>query len=312
MAEPIRLKLRPGQSTRSGLLSGVLGPFVVLIDFFGNPFMALSHRVCRLLLSLTTFLLCIALSESHLTAQQTPVLAEQPSSQTQTQQSEQPQQPGQLPPKEEPGVKAPGKTAQGEDKRAYGVLPNYRTAELSASTTPLTPKQKLRIAAKDSFDYPLILLGAAYAGLYQLEDTHPQFGQGMAGYARRFGTSYADQAIGNLLTEGVMAIAFREDPRYFRLAEGTKTHRTLYALSRIFVTKTDAGNSSFNFAEVVGNGMAAGIGLSYYEDNRNVGDYMQNWGVALATDASSQVLKEFWPDVKRWWYGRHHKGEQTP
>ena len=274
--------------------------------------MALSHRVRKLSLSCTTFLLCVAFTASQLIAQQTATPPEQPSSQTQTQQNEQPPQPGQLPPKEEPGVKAPGKTAQGEDKRAYGVLPNYRTAEMSASTTPLTPKQKLRIATKDSFDYPLVLLGAAYAGFYQLQNTHPQFGQGLKGYASRFGTSYADQAIGNMLTEGFMPIVFREDPRYFRLADGTKTHRTLYALSRIFVTRTDAGNTSFNFAEVIGNGMGAGIGLAYYSDDRNVGDYMQNWGIALGTDAGSQVLKEFWPDVKRWWYARHHKGEPTP
>ena len=309
--EPISLEPRPEQSTRSRLLARAWRPFVLLIDFSGNPFMALPCRVRNLSLTFTTFLLCVGLNASRLTAQQTATAPEQSSSQTQTQKSEQSPQPAQLPPKEQPGVKAPGKTPQGEDKRAYGVLPNYRTAEMSESTTPLTSKQKLRIAAKDSFDYPLVLLGAAYAGLYQLENTHPSFGQGMAGYARRLGTSYGDQAIGNLFSEGFMPIVFREDPRYFRLAEGTKTHRTFYALSRIFVTKTDAGNPSFNYSEVVGNGISTGIGLSYYPDARNVSSYMQNWGIALATDASSQVLKEFWPDVKRWWYGRRHKGEPT-
>ena len=215
-------------------------------------------------------------------------------------------EPGQLPPSQQPGVLAPGKTAQGEDKRIFGVLPNYRTAEKSAEYQPISAKRKLIIATKDSFDYPLVLLAAGYAGLYQLDDNHPQFGQGMKGYAKRLGTGYADQVIGNYLTEGFMPILLHEDPRYFRLGEGTRTHRTLYALSRIFVTRTDAGGTTFNFAEVAGNGIAAGIGLSYYSDDRNVGDFMQNWGVALATDATSQVLKEFWPDVKRWWYNKHH------
>lgn len=223
-----------------------------------------------------------------------------------------PTQSSQLPPKEEPGVKAPGKTQQGEDKYILGVLPNYRTAEMSAETHPLTPKQKLQIATKDSFAYPLVLLSAALAGIYQIENEHPEFGQGVTGYARRLGTTYSDQAIGNMMTEGFMPIVFREDPRYFRLAQGTTMHRTWYALTRIFVTRTDAGRTSFNYAEVTGNGIAAGIGLSYYPDYRNVPDFMQNWGVALATDAGSQVLKEFWPDAKRWWYLRHHKGGQNP
>jgi hypothetical protein len=85
----------------------------------------------------------------------------------------------------------------------------------------------------------------------------------------------------------------------------------MYALSRIFVTHTDSGQPTFNYAEVIGNGIASGIGLSYYPDNRNVADYMQNWGIQLATDATSQVVKEFWPDIKRWWYVRHHAGTRA-
>jgi hypothetical protein len=192
------------------------------------------------------------------------------------------------------------------DKRVFGVLPNYRTANLTADYHPITPKQKMTIALKDSFDYPLIGLGAAYAGLYQLEDSHPQFDQGVKGYLRRFATSYSDQVIGNMFTEGFLPVAFHEDPRYFRLGEGKKWHRTEYALTRIFVTRTDSGAKIFNFAEVVGNGTATLIGWSYYTDTRNAPDYFQAFGTQLATDAFSQVLKEFWPDIKRH-YSRHHK-----
>lgn len=227
-----------------------------------------------------------------------------------------PPQPGQvqqtapLPPKEQPGVLAPGKTPEGEDKRVLGVLPNYRTAEMSAIGHPLTAEQKLKVALKDSFDYPLIFVGAGYAGLYQLENSHPEFGQGFKGYLRRFGTSYCDQVNGNMMTEGIMPILLREDPRYFRMAEGSVGKRTWYALTRIFVAHTDSGAQTFNFSEILGNGVAAGIGLSYYPDNRNFPDYLQNWGIQLGTDAGSQVLKEFWPDIKRWWYVRHHKAVQ--
>ncbi len=111
------------------------------------------------------------------------------------------------------------------------MLPNYRTAEMSADVQPLTVKQKLRIATKDSFDYPLIFIGAAYAGLYQMENNHPEFGQGMKGYADRFGTSYADQVIGNFMTEGFMPILLHEDPRYFRKCRRHEKSRTWYALT---------------------------------------------------------------------------------
>jgi len=221
-------------------------------------------------------------------------------------QAQEPQQPGQLPPSEEPGVQAPGKTREGEDKRVFGVLPNYRTAEMSAVGEPLTPKQKIRIAVKDSFDYPLVGFSAALAGLYQLANSHPEFGQGAKGYFSRLGTSYADQFSGNILAEGLLPIAFHEDPRYFRMSSGSKKARLLYSMTRVFITRADSGARSFNFSEVLGNGIATGIGLSYYPESRDFGDYFQNLGIQIGADALSQIGKEFWPDIKRWHYNRRH------
>jgi len=189
--------------------------------------------------------------------------------------------------------------ATNEDKRVLGVIPNYRTAESTTDYHPISAKYKLTIAAKDSFDYPLGGLGATFAGLYQLENSHPQFGQGTVGYFRRLGTSYADQAIGNMLAEGFLPALLKEDPRYFRMAEGTKKARAFYALSRIFVTKKDTGTRSFNYSEVVGNGVASAIGLSYYSDSRDLRDFSENWATQLAADAAVQVVREFWPDIKR-------------
>jgi hypothetical protein len=219
-------------------------------------------------------------------------------------------QPGQIAQQPPPNNGPEGQEQLPPDKRVFGVLPNYRTADANVPFAPLTPQQKMTIAAKDSFDYPLIGLGAIYAGLYQLTDSHPQFGQGVKGYFHRFGTSYADQAIGNLLAEGILPSAFKEDPRYFRLGKisgKSVKGRVWYAATRIFVTRTDSGARSVNFAELVGTATAAGIGLSYYSDSRNVGDYFQNAGTGLATDAFSQVLKELWPDVKQWYHNRHHE-----
>ena len=191
------------------------------------------------------------------------------------------------------------------DKRILGVLPNYRTANESAVYTPITVKQKFTIASKDSFDYPLIMLGAAIAGLGQWGNDNPSFGQGAAGFARRFGTSYADQAIGNIMTEGLFPSFLREDPRYFRRGTGSKWSRTFYAATRVFVTHTDTGSLRFNYSEVLGNAAAVAISNSYYPDNRNVSSNVEKLGQQIGVDAISQVLKEFWPDVKRRLFQRH-------
>ena len=108
-----------------------------------------------------------------------------------------------------------------EDKRIFGVLPNYRTAEASIPFAPLTARQKYTIAFKDSFDWPGYPTSALFATLYQLEDQNPSSGQGMSGYAQRFAAAYGDQMIGNMMTEAIVPSLLHEDLRYFRLGEGS-------------------------------------------------------------------------------------------
>src|SRR5690348_5545412 len=201
----------------------------------------------------------------------------------------------------EPLVQAP------QDKRIFGVLPNNRTTENSLPFHSITAKQKMTIAYKDSFDWPVYPTAALFASLYQLENQNPSFGQGMAGYAKRFGTAYGDQMFGNMMTEGVIPAVFHQDPRYFRLGDGTKKSRAWYALTRIVVARMDSGRNSFNFSEWGGNAAAAAISNAYYPDSRNWNDNRQKLFIACATDSFSNVLKEFWPDVKRKLH--HHRNE---
>jgi hypothetical protein len=203
------------------------------------------------------------------------------------------------PPPASTGEVKPAQLQQPPDKRVFGVLPNYRTANETAVYSPITAKQKFIIGAKDSFDYPLLLLAGAFAGLGQWTNENPSFGQGMAGYGRRLGTAYADQAIGNMMTESIYPSLLREDPRYFRRGTGPKWGRTWYALTRVMVTRTDSGRTRFNFSEWVGNATGTAISNSYYPDNRNVGANVAKLCEQVGTDAVSQVLKEFWPDIKR-------------
>jgi hypothetical protein len=186
-----------------------------------------------------------------------------------------------------------------EDKRIFGVLPNNRTTEASIPFHAITAKQKMTIAFKDSFDWPVYPTAAAFALLYQLEDQNPSFGQGMKGYSKRFATAYGDQMIGNMMTEGIVPSLLHEDPRYFRLGEGSKKSRLWYSLTRIVVTRTDSGHNTFNFAEWGGNAATVAISNAYYPDTRNANDAAQKLMIQCATDAFSNVLKEFWPDIKK-------------
>ena len=193
------------------------------------------------------------------------------------------------------------------EKRAFGIFPNYRSADASSPFQPISNREKMAIAVKGSFDWPQLFVAAGYAGLGQITNRNPSLGQGTKGYASRYLRIYTDLAVGNLLTEGIMPSFLHEDPRYFRRGTGSLWRRTGYATSRIFLTRTNNGGTRFNFSEVVGNSITVGISNAYYPDTRTVNSNVGKLTAQLATDAFSNVLKEFWPDVKR----RLHRGHQT-
>ena len=217
----------------------------------------------------------------------------------------------QNPPAPAPASPAPQKPVQpGElpiDKRIFGVLSNYRTANESASYSPISSRRKLWIATKDSTDGPIFLNALVLASIAQGDGSHPAFGQGTIGFGHRYLTGLGDQVIGNYLTEGIFPVLLHEDPRYFRRGHGLKWGRTWYAASRIFVTKNDSGRTMFNFSEFLGNATAAGIGNAYYPGERTLLDNVQRFWTQLATDSISQILKEFWPDIKRHYREKHQR-----
>jgi hypothetical protein len=202
---------------------------------------------------------------------------------------------------DQPTENAPVTEAPAPTARVLGVLPNFRTVEDTGVYQPITAHQKFVIATKDTLDYPLMIVGLGFAGLTQLTNEHPDFGQGTKGFAHRWATAYADQFVGNYMTEGILPMLFRQDPRYFRrgAGHGGVLSRTAYAASRIVITRNDSGRHAFNFSEVLGNGISAAVGNAYYPAERTAGDNLSRLSTQLATDAFSQILKEFWPDVKR-------------
>ena len=132
------------------------------------------------------------------------------------------------------------------------------------------------------------------------ENTEPSYGQGLKGYAKRYGTSYADAGIATTMTTSVFPSLLRQDPRYFQLGKGSILHRSLYSLSRIFVTRGDSGNRQFNASEILGNLGAAGISNAYHpKDDRSIGNTLSVWGTDIMWDTTGNVAKEFWPDIRR-------------
>jgi hypothetical protein len=185
-----------------------------------------------------------------------------------------------------------------EPHRLLGIVPNYRTTPTLQDFQPIGPKEKFKIAEQDAFDRGTVILAGMFAGLGQVTNANPSFGQGGAGFGRYFGTAYADFAIGDFMTEGVFPSILHQDPRYFRMGSG-RWKRLGYAVGQIFWTHTDTGKGQFNYSEILGNSAAVAIGVGYYHDNRNATEALSRLGSQLGVDMASNILKEFWPEISR-------------
>jgi hypothetical protein len=188
-----------------------------------------------------------------------------------------------------------------KDDRVFGVMPNFSTVENQHEFGPISVKGKFKLASQSSFDpYTFAFVGFE-ALISQAQDSEPAYKQGLIGYAKRYGTSYGDAVIGTFMTTAVAPSLFREDPRYFQLGTGTAFHRAVYSASRILITRKDSGGEQFNYAEITGNLVAAGISNIYHPDQeRTLPNTLSVWGTDIMWDAVANELKEFWPDI-------HHK-----
>lgn len=187
-----------------------------------------------------------------------------------------------------------------QNRRLFWVLPNYTTVEQRDQFTPLSAGTKFKLSAKTMTDPVTVSFIGAVALLGQARNSDPTYGQGFQGYDKRFATFYADTGIGTLMTTSVFPTMLRQDPRYFQLGKGSKWHRALYAASRIFIAPSDRGELQFNYSEIVGNAVAAGISNSYHpQSQRTLGNTVSVWGTDTMLNMMCNVAKEFWPDIRR-------------
>jgi hypothetical protein len=184
-----------------------------------------------------------------------------------------------------------------EKQRVLGVIPAFNSV-YEGTVPPLTPKQKFYLMYKSTTDAYVFAFAALTAGIGQAQNSHAGYGQGVEGYAKRFGANYVDTADGNFWGNAVLPIVLHEDPRYFRLGHGTYLHRALYSMSTTVWCKRDNGTAGPNYANVLGNFIAGGISNLYYPAaDRGVEQTVQSALTVTAEGMIGAALIEFWPDI---------------
>jgi hypothetical protein len=204
-------------------------------------------------------------------------------------------------------VTSPSTDDTGNKDRILGVIPNYLTVENpEQKVAPLSVKEKFRLFAKETFDPFTVASAAAGAALSQVDNDNPKYGEGSGPYAERFAAAVADITTQNFFQDAVLASLLHEDPRYFRKGpEFGIWYRVGYALSRVVVTRTDAGRDRFNFSGMLGMGMGIALSNAYYPDSSvSASEVGYRFGTSMVASALSNLLPEFWPDVHEKFFHR--------
>lgn len=203
------------------------------------------------------------------------------------------------------GTQAQSSTAETESEirkreqsqRMLGVVPMFAVTSRH-DAPPLKPNEKFHLMLKSMTDPFAFIAAGLQAGISQAENQFPAYGQGGEGYAKRYGAAFTDSATSNFFSNFVYPVIFKEDPRYFRLGEGTIKRRIGYALEQEVVAHKDTGGRTFHFANVLGAFTSGGISNAYYPpEDRGFGLTMSRSAIALGYGSLGNLLLEFWPDV---------------
>lgn len=185
--------------------------------------------------------------------------------------------------------------------RLFYALPNFLTVQNSGNIPPLSAKQKFAVVTRSAFDYVEYPWYGALAGISQAENSEPSYGQGTEGYAKRYGTEFADGTIENFWTSAIIPCVLHQDPRFYQMPSGSFSHRATYAASRIVVTRGDSGHHEFNISEIFGSLIAATISTYSYHprSERTISNASSVWGSQVGYDTITIEVKEFWPDIQK-------------
>ena len=199
-----------------------------------------------------------------------------------------------------PQQQAPQQSDTSHD-RLFWALPNFLTVENAENVPPLTAGQKFKLVARGIYDPMEFVLVGFVAGLGQASDSDPSYGQGAQGYAKRYGTAYGDNAIENFMAYAVFPSVLHQDPRYYQMGQGGFRKRAVHAISRVVLTRSDSGQTQFNYSEILGAGSAAAISTYAYhpQSERSFGNVATVWGTQMGWDVATYLVKEFWPDLRK-------------
>jgi len=179
---------------------------------------------------------------------------------------------------------------------AQAPVPLAGTAQ---APVPLDLNGKLRFHAEQTYGPWAIAGSAAYDGILQAIDTPEEWGQGAAGYGKRFASTLAGAGIHGALAFGLDS-ALHQDPRYYPSHSTGFWRRTGHAFRGTMLTRKDQGGETLSTWRLGSAYGAAYLSNQWYPRRLNTVrlGFLQG-SLTLGFDLARNLASEFRQDIKR-------------
>jgi hypothetical protein len=183
----------------------------------------------------------------------------------------------------------------------FPIPPARRYAQViepGQATQPFSAPEKL-VFSFTEVARPITLLPALYsAGYEQIFETDPQYGHDLGAFGEKFGSAMLRRGSVKIISDGLLAGAFHQDPRYYRIANGSILHRGVLSARQAVIRRSDDGVNQFNYSGIIGRAVAAALVVTYYPEPSVTARVVGNtFWTSIATDAGGNLLVEFIPSL---------------
>ena len=189
---------------------------------------------------------------------------------------------------------APPAPPQAPMAKRYDVIiqPHWKAQHLNGG-------DKIVLSLKDSYSPENFLAILFSAGYEQVTNGQPNYGTDKGAFGERLGAAGIRETSQGILSEGVFAAVFHEDPRYYRLGPDVNfVHRVIYSITRPIITRTDGGHNTFNAALISGYAATTAMSYAYYPPiNQNAKDMASAFGGSIGGAAVGFFFNEFADDL---------------
>jgi len=184
--------------------------------------------------------------------------------------------------------------ADGVDKENFNTTPTA-----GAGDGPLTTEQKFSVFGHRMISPIGFAKSAFNTSINQAQNSPEEWGQGVEGFAKRYGNKVANRTVENGIGF-LVSVPLRQDPRYFRSGETGIWRRARHAVLYTVLTPTDNGGRTFSAWRFAGNYGAQFVSNAWRPERyTSVSNTLLRGTVSIGYDAASNFFKEIWPDIKR-------------